>query len=254
MSNLGSFLAGATGAIYAIVIALIAAGIIGAICSIVGLVRGVTNKQTTVIAVGGIGLGCAVVGVFVLPIVLWIASFICGTMACRLSKQPRVMSYEEFKQQKAMMQDPEYAEYMHMVHGVDSTTEIAGEAKFNRSVAANPVLGISEREFARLNLKAKHGSLTPSEQQMYNDYIQASMAKHGGKVKPPMSDGKLGAIVTGVIVIGLLLWFAFDFSLQNGMFDHLEGTPGIEQSAPKEIIEDLGNGTILMYGNLPISD
>lgn len=127
------------------------------------------------------------------------------------------------------MQDPEYAEYMLTVHGVDSATGMTYEEKFNGSVVANPVLGMSESEFARLNLKAKHGALTPDEQRTYNDYVQANAAKHGGKVKPPMSDGKLGAIVLGVIVVCLLLWFAFTSASQNGMFDHLEGAPGTEQ-------------------------
>ena len=117
---------GATGWILAVYIALIAAGIIGAICSIIGLVRGITNHNTTAIAVGGVGVGCAVLGIFVLPIVFWIACFVCGTMACQLSKQQHVLSYEEFKRQKAMMQDPEYAEYMRNVHGVEDASEKHG--------------------------------------------------------------------------------------------------------------------------------
>lgn len=127
-----------------------------------------------------------------------------------------------------------YAEYMRTVHGVDSTTGMTGEANFNRSVAANPVSVISETEFARLNLKAKHEGLTPSELQMYNDYAQANMAKRGGGVTPSMSTGKLVAIVVGVIFIILLLWFAFDYT----------------QNAP--VNKTLG--TILMYGNLLISN
>ena len=117
---------GATGLILAVYIALIAAGIIGAICSIIGLVRGITNHNTTAIAVGGVGVGCAVLGIFVLPIVFWIACFVCGTMACQLSKQQHVLSYEEFKRQKAMLEDPEYAEYMRNVHGVEDASEKHG--------------------------------------------------------------------------------------------------------------------------------
>ena len=162
------------------------------------------------------------------------------------------MSFEEFKQQKAMMEDPEYAEYMRTVHGVDSTTGMTSEANFNRSVAANPVSVISETEFARLNLKAKHEGLTPSELQMYNDYIQANMAQHGGRTKPPMSADKLIAIVFGSIIIGLLLCFVFGVCSQMGMFDHLGSAPWIEQSTPAKTIEDLGARMILMYGNLPI--
>ena len=126
MEGITSLVWGATGLILAVYIALIAAGIIGAICSIIGLVRGITNHNTTAIAVGGVGVGCAVLGIFVLPIVFWIACFVCGTMACQLSKQQHVLSYEEFKRQKAMMQDPEYAEYMRNVHGVEDASEKHG--------------------------------------------------------------------------------------------------------------------------------
>ena len=126
MDGITSLVWGATGLILAVYIALIAAGIIGAICSIIGLVRGITNHNTTAIAVGGVGVGCAVLGIFFLPIVFWIACFVCGTMACQLSKQQHVLSYEEFKRQKAMMQDPEYAEYMRNVHGVEDASEKHG--------------------------------------------------------------------------------------------------------------------------------
>ena len=126
MDGITSLVWGATGLILAVYIALIAAGIIGAICSLIGLVRGITNHNTTAIAVGGVGVGCAVLGIFVLPIVFWIACFVCGTMACQLSKQQHVLSYEEFKRQKAMMQDPEYAEYMRNVHGVEDASEKHG--------------------------------------------------------------------------------------------------------------------------------
>ena len=126
MDGITSLVWGATGLILAVYIALIAAGIIGAICSIIGLVRGITNHNTTAIAVGGVGVGCAVLGIFVLPIGFWIACFVCGTMACQLSKQQHVLSYEEFKRQKAMMQDPEYAEYMRNVHGVEDASEKHG--------------------------------------------------------------------------------------------------------------------------------
>lgn len=126
MDGITSLVWGATGLILAVYIALIAAGIIGAICSIIGLVRGITNHNTTAIAVGGVGVGCAVLGIFVLPIVFWIACFVCGTMACQLSKQQHVLSYEEFKRQKAMMQDPEHAEYMRNVHGVEDASEKHG--------------------------------------------------------------------------------------------------------------------------------
>ena len=134
MDGITSLVWGATGLILAVYIALIAAGIIGAICSIIGLVRGITNHNTTAIAVGGVGVGCAVLGIFVLPIVFWIACFVCGTMACQLSKQQHVLSYEEFKRQKAMMQDPEYAEYMRNVHGVEDASEKhGGKAKLPMS-------------------------------------------------------------------------------------------------------------------------
>ena len=312
-----NFIASGGGVLLALYVVQIAFALIGTISSIVGLIRGITNKQTMAIALGGIGIGCMILGLFFFSIVFWTAGMICGLMACKRSKQPRMLSYEEFKQRKAMMQDPEYVEYMRTVHGVEDTSGMTAEQKFDRRVAANPLIGLSEAEFSRLNLKAKHGMLSPAEQQMYNDYIQASMRKNGGEVKPPMSDGKLGAIVLVVIVIGLVLWFGFNSASQNGMFDHLSNAPMSETASEyvteisvwstdetgnpsmttkytavdqnghiideydvydtpeevpepewhkssngkwhkspngKQIVEDLGNGTILMYGDMPISD
>ena len=114
--------AGATGLMLVAYVVLITVGITGAICSIIGLVRGISSRNTTAIAFGGVGVGCAVLGVFVFPIVFWIAGFLCGTMACKLSTQPHVLSFEEYKQQKAMLEDPEYAEYMRNVHGVEDAS------------------------------------------------------------------------------------------------------------------------------------
>lgn len=110
-----SFVAGATGVLLVAYVVLITVGIAGAVCSIIGLVRGVSSRNATAVALGGIGFGCAVFGVFVFRIVLWIAGLACGAMACQLSTQPRVPSFEEYKQQKAMLEDPEYAEYMRNV-------------------------------------------------------------------------------------------------------------------------------------------
>lgn len=89
--------AGATGLMLVAYVVLITVGITGAICSIIGLVRGISSRNTTAIAFGGVGVGCAVLGVFVFPIVFWIAGFLCGTMACKLSTQPHVLSFEEYK-------------------------------------------------------------------------------------------------------------------------------------------------------------
>lgn len=251
MENIAQLAFGAAGLASALYVALLAAGIVGAICSIVGLVRGVTNRNTTAIAVGGVGVACAFIGVFVLMIVFWVACFICGVIACRVSNQPRMLSYEEFKQQKAMMQDPDYAEYVRSMQAVNGTQGATLEQRFDSKVAANPILGLSEAQFARLSLKAKHGALSPAEQQMYNDYVQASAKKHGGKVKPPMSDGKLGVIVLAIIIVGIFVYFAFTSAAENGVFDHLTDNPAVEQQQTwsdgggKQTIEDLGDGTIL---------
>ena len=213
--NWDAFMRGFMASGGSVLIVVIAFGLVGAIASVVGLVRGVSNRQTTAIALGGVGIGCAIIGLLFFPLGLWTASAVCGLMACKRSKQ-----------------------YMRMVHGVEDTSGMTAEQKFDRSVAANPLIGLSEAEFARLNLKAKHGTMSPAEQQMYNDYIQASMRKNGGEVKPPMSDGKLGAIVLGVIVVAVLLWAAF-------------GSMG-PSTGGKTTIENLGNGAILMYGSMPI--
>nr|WP_279048359.1 hypothetical protein [Bifidobacterium catenulatum] len=186
-----SFVAGATGVLLAAYVVLITVGIAGAVCSIIGLVRGVSSRNATAVALGGIGFGCAVFGVFVFRIVLWIAGLACGAMACQLSTQPRVPSFEEYKQQKAMLEDPEYAEYM-------------------RNVAA-----------------------------------QASMQKHGGKAKQPMSGGKVGAIVLIVFAVLAVCAFAFGSAANNGTFDHLGGAPAVEQEGGAHTLEDLGDGTIL---------
>ena len=186
-----SFVAGATGVLLVAYVVLITVGIAGAVCSIIGLVRGVSSRNATAVALGGIGYGCAVFGVFVFRIVLWIAGLACGAMACQLSTQPRVPSFEEYKQQKAMLEDPEYAEYM-------------------RNVAA-----------------------------------QASMQKHGGKAKQPMSGGKVGAIVLIVFAVLAVCAFAFGSAANNGTFDHLGGAPAVEQEGGAHTLEDLGDGTIL---------
>lgn len=181
--------AGAAWVLLVAYVVLITVGITGAICSIIGLVRGVSSRNATAVALGGIGFGCAVFGVFVFRIVLWIAGLACGAMACQLSTQPHVPSFEEYKQQKAMLEDPEYAEYMRNVHGVE--------------------------------------------------------AKHGGKVKQPMSGGKVGAIVLIVFAVLAVCAFAFGSAANNGTFDHLGGAPAVEQQESVHTIEDLGDGTIL---------
>lgn len=218
--------AGTTGLVLVFVLGMV--GIIGAVCSIIGLVRGISNRNTTAIALGGIGVGCAVLSIFIFPIVFRIAGLICGTMACQLSEQPRVPSFEEYKQQKAMLEDPEYAEYMRNVHGVEDVSGMTLEPKFDRDVAANPVPVDSEAQFARLSLKAKHGTLTPAEQQMYSDYVQASMQKHDDSV----SAGKLFAIVLVVVVVLAVCAFAF-------------GLLPAEPHTPAYTIEDLDYDTIL---------
>lgn len=218
--------AGTTGLVLVFVLGMV--GIIGAVCSIIGLVRGISNRNTTAIALGGIGVGCAVLSIFIFPIVFRIAGLICGVMACQLSEQPRVPSFEEYKQQKAMLEDPEYAEYMHNVHGVEDVSGMTLEPKFDRDVAANPVPVDSEAQFARLSLKAKHGTLTPAEQQMYSDYVQASMQKHDDSV----SAGKLFAIVLVVVVVLAVCAFAF-------------GSSTAAPHTPAYTIEDLDYDTIL---------
>lgn len=222
--------AGTTGLMLVFVLGMVA--IIGAVCSIVGLVRGISSRNTTAIAVGGIGVGCAVLGVFVFCVVFWIAALICGAMACQLSEQPRELSFEEYKQQKAMLEDPEYAEYMRNVHGVEDVSGMTLEQKFDRDAAANPVPVDSEAQFARLSLKAKHGTLTPAEQQMYNDYVRASMQKRGGKVEQPMSGGKVFAIVLIVLVVFVVCVFA-------------SGLLPAEPHTPAYNLEDLDYDTIL---------
>lgn len=184
-----SVAAGAAWVLLVAYVVLITVGIAGAVCSIIGLVRGVSSRNATAVALGGIGFGCAVFGVFVFRIVLWIAGLACGAMACQLSTQPHVPSFEEYKQQKAMLEDPEYAEYMRNVHGVE--------------------------------------------------------AKHGGKVKQPMSGGKVGAIVLIVFAVLAVCAFAFGSAANNGTFDHLGGAPAVEQQEGVHTIEDLGDGTIL---------
>lgn len=190
MNDMGA-VAGAAGVLLVAYVVLITVGITGAVCSIIGLVRGISSRNATAVALGGIGVGCAVLGVFVFHIVFWIAGFACGAMACQLSTQPHVLSFEEYKQQKAMLEDPEYAEYM-------------------RSVAA-----------------------------------QASMQKHGGKAKQPMSGGKVGAIVLIIFAVLAVCAFAFGSAANNGTFDHLGGAPAVEQQGGAHTLEDLGDGTIL---------
>lgn len=205
-----------------------ALGIGGAVFGLIGLLLGLLGSFMILILFGPLSVAMAGVGL----------SEVQKRETETETEETSPMTFEEFKQRKAMMEDPEYAEYMRTVHGVDSTTGMTGEANFNRGVAANPVSVISEAEFARLNLKAKHEGLTPSELQMYNDYIQAGMAKRGGGAKPPMSIGGLVAIVVGGLFIILVLWFAFDYT----------------QNAPVHETLEYLDETILMYGNLLISN
>lgn len=128
MNDMG-VVAGAAGVLLVAYVVLITVGITGAVCSIVGLVRGVSSRNATAVALGGIGIGCAVLGVFVFHIVFWIAGFACGAMACQLSTQPHVLSFEEYKQQKAMLEDPEYAEYMRNVAAQASMQKHGSKAK-----------------------------------------------------------------------------------------------------------------------------
>lgn len=209
MNGMG-VVAGAAWVLLVAYVVLITVGIAGAVCSIIGLVRGVSSRNATAVALGGIGFGCAVLGVFVFRIVFWIAGLACGAMACQLSTQPHVPSFEEYKQQKAMLEDPEYAEYMRNVHGVEAVSGMTLEQKFDRDAAA-----------------------------------QASMQKHGGKVKQPMSGGKVGAIVLIVLAVLAVCAFAFGSAANNGTFDHLGGAPAVEQQEGVHTIEDLGDGTIL---------
>lgn len=124
-----SVAAGAAWVLLVAYVVLITVGITGAVCSIIGLVRGVSSRNATAVALGGIGFGCAVFGVFVFRIVLWIAGLACGAMACQLSTQPHVLSFEEYKQQKAMLEDPEYAEYMRNVAAQASMQKHGSKAK-----------------------------------------------------------------------------------------------------------------------------
>ena len=124
-----SVAAGAAGVLLVAYVVLITVGITGAVCSIIGLVRGVSSRNATAVALGGIGFGCAVFGVFVFRIVLWIAGLACGAMACQLATQPHVLSFEEYKQQKAMLEDPEYAEYMRNVAAQASMQQHGSKAK-----------------------------------------------------------------------------------------------------------------------------
>ncbi|WP_418552891.1 hypothetical protein [Hominenteromicrobium sp.] len=124
-----SVAAGAAGVLLVAYVVLITVGITGAVCSIIGLVRGVSSRNATAVALGGIGFGCAVFGVFVFRIVLWIAGLACGAMACQLATQPHVLSFEEYKQQKAMLEDPEYAEYMRNVAAQASMQKHGSKAK-----------------------------------------------------------------------------------------------------------------------------
>ena len=128
MNDMGA-VAGAAGVLLVAYVVLITVGITGAVCSIIGLVRGVSSRNATAVALGGIGFGCAVFGVFVFRIVLWIAGLACGAMACQLATQPHVLSFEEYKQQKAMLEDPEYAEYMRNVAAQASMQKHGSKAK-----------------------------------------------------------------------------------------------------------------------------
>ena len=91
--NWDAFMRGFMASGGSVLIVVIAFGLVGAIASVVGLVRGVSNRQTTAIALGGVGIGCAIIGLLFFPLGLWTASAVCGLMACKRSKQPRTLTY-----------------------------------------------------------------------------------------------------------------------------------------------------------------
>lgn len=148
--NWDAFMRGFMASGGSVLIVVIAFGLVGAIASVVGLVRGVSNRQTTAIALGGVGIGCAIIGLLFFPLGLWTASAVCGLMACKRSKQPRMLSYEEFKQRKAMMQDPEYAEYMRTMHGIEDTGGMTAEQILAKHHVLRIPLHVLVIRFARI--------------------------------------------------------------------------------------------------------
>lgn len=228
-----------------IFIAVVVGSIIAAIVSIYALIQGIIRHNTTVIALSGVGLGLLLIGIFTIPLLFCTAGLFCGLMAfSMLKKQPR-MTYEEFKRQKTLMNDPDYVEYLALMGKMPVTESDAISANRNdavRGVVVDSGVTLSAEEISRLSLKAKHGGLTPEEQQLYFRYINS----HNTLDSIPTQATRVRntSRVVLFVVIGFIVFCAIALfvAISSGMFSHLSMPDG----SNKQTMHDLGNGTILL--------
>lgn len=229
-----------------IFIAVVVGSIIAAIVSIYALIQGIIRHNTTVIALSGVGLGLLLIGIFTIPLLFCTAGLFCGLMAfSMLKKQPR-MTYEEFKRQKTLMNDSDYVEYLALMGKMPVTESDAISANRDdavRGVVVDSDVTLSAEEISCLSLKAKHGGLTPEEQQLYFRYINSHNMLDSIPTQAPRTRDTTSRVVL-FVVIGFIVFCAIALlvAISSGMFSHLS-MPG---GSNKQTIHDLGNGTILL--------
>ena len=202
--------------------------------SAMGMVRAISaHKSGGVIAFGAIGLCLSVVGLFVGFVLSFIAA-ICGAISCSMCDKEEKLTYEQFKakqaEERAAYEDPEYAAYLaRFESGDDAPATPVPPVHEAPQVPAEPAPRptISEQEFARLNLKLKHGTLTDEEQEKYFDYVRqkngsdrdrvdsATRSTSANNSTRDMSAGEVAGVVcvTAIAVVLAMLFASGTISL-----------------------------------------
>ncbi len=137
----------------------------GIVLSVIALAKGIERQQSNVTIWGAVGLVCGIVGIFLLTIVFGTVSLVCGAYAkSLLDKTGDNPSFEQYKREQAMKNDPQYQAYLRSI----------GQAP---AAPAEDDFGLSAEEITRLRMKAKRNELTEDERLLYTEYLQS---KHRG--------------------------------------------------------------------------
>lgn len=88
----------------------------GLIASIYTLVKGIERHETGIIVWGAVGTACGVLGIFFAGIVFGTISLICGLYGkSLLDKTGDNPSFEQYKREQAMKNDPQYQAYLRSI-------------------------------------------------------------------------------------------------------------------------------------------